>query len=60
MMARRITPTPDRLWQILERHRITTFGVSPTAIRVLMRSSQPGAIWVRFVTAARIDGRALG
>src|SRR5215831_16362022 len=25
-------PESDRLWQILERHRITTFGVSPTAI----------------------------
>jgi acetyl-CoA synthetase len=34
-------PEPDRLWQMLERHRITTFGVSPTAIRVLMRSSDP-------------------
>jgi acetyl-CoA synthetase len=34
-------PGPDRLWQMIERHRITTFGVSPTAIRVLMRSSHP-------------------
>jgi acetyl-CoA synthetase len=34
-------PEPDRLWQVLERHRITTFGVSPTAIRVLMRTSHP-------------------
>jgi acetyl-CoA synthetase len=34
-------PTPDRLWQMIERHGITTFGVSPTAIRVLMRSSDP-------------------
>jgi acetyl-CoA synthetase len=31
-------PGPDRLWQIIERHRISTFGISPTAIRVLMRS----------------------
>ncbi len=31
-------PGPDRLWQVIERHGITTFGVSPTAIRVLMRS----------------------
>ena len=29
-------PAPDRLWQMIERHRITTFGISPTAIRVLM------------------------
>ena len=34
-------PTADRLWQALERNRITTFGVSPTAIRVLMRNSDP-------------------
>lgn len=31
----------DRLWQMLERHRITTFGVSPTAIRSLMHRSDP-------------------
>jgi acetyl-CoA synthetase len=35
-------PHPDRLWEIVDRHRITTFGVSPTAIRVLMRNSDPG------------------
>jgi len=29
-------PAPDRLWRMIERHRLTTFGVSPTAIRVLM------------------------
>lgn len=34
-------PDADRLWSMLERHRITTFGVSPTAIRVLMRASDP-------------------
>ncbi len=31
-------PGPDRLWRMIERHGITTFGVSPTAIRMLMRS----------------------
>jgi len=31
----------DRLWQMLERHRITTFGMSPTAIRTLMHGSDP-------------------
>ncbi len=30
-------PGPARLWEMIERHRITTFGVSPTAIRVLSR-----------------------
>ena len=34
-------PDAGRLWRMLERHRITTFGVSPTAIRLLMRSSDP-------------------
>lgn len=31
-------PDPGRLWQIIERHGITTFGISPTAIRLLMRN----------------------
>ena len=30
-------PQADRLWEVIERHRITTFGISPTAIRLLMR-----------------------
>lgn len=34
-------PAPDRLWRIIERHRISTFGISPTAIRILMRSGAP-------------------
>jgi acetyl-CoA synthetase len=29
-------PQPDRLWSLVERHRITHLGVSPTAIRSLM------------------------
>ncbi len=29
------TPSPDRLWELAERHRVTTFGVSPTLIRAL-------------------------
>ena len=31
-------PGPARLWEMIERHRITTFGVSPTAIRVLRKT----------------------
>jgi len=31
-------PAAGRLWQVIERHGITTFGISPTAIRLLMRS----------------------
>ena len=37
-------PGPDRLWEMIERHRITIFGISPTAIRMLLRS---GEDWVR-------------
>lgn len=29
-------PGPDRLWQMVERHRITQLGVSPTLIRALI------------------------
>ena len=32
-------PSPTRLWEMIERHRITTFGVSPTAIRMLSKSA---------------------
>jgi len=30
-------PAPDRLWAMIERHKITTLGISPTLIRALMR-----------------------
>jgi acetyl-CoA synthetase len=30
-------PGPDRLWDIVERHGVTHLGVSPTAIRALMK-----------------------
>lgn len=36
-------PRPDRLWEIIERNRVTTFGISPTAVRMLMRT---GEDWV--------------
>lgn len=29
-------PGPGRLWEMVERHRITTLGVAPTAIRALL------------------------
>jgi len=32
-------PGPMRLWEMIERHGITTFGVSPTAIRVLRKAA---------------------
>lgn len=32
-------PGPDRVWQLVERHRLTHVGIAPTAIRLLRRSS---------------------
>jgi acetyl-CoA synthetase len=29
-------PAPDRIWEIVERHRISVLGISPTVIRALM------------------------
>ncbi|HEX9775942.1 MAG TPA: acetate--CoA ligase [Actinomycetota bacterium] len=29
-------PAPDRIWDLIERHRVTTLGVSPTLIRALI------------------------
>jgi len=34
-------PTAMRIWETIERHGITTFGVSPTAIRVLSKADTP-------------------
>jgi acetyl-CoA synthetase len=31
-------PNPDRLWEIVERHKVTHLGISPTAIRLLKSS----------------------
>jgi acetyl-CoA synthetase len=30
-------PGPDRLWEIAARHKVTALGISPTAVRGLMR-----------------------
>ncbi len=30
-------PGPDRLWSLVERRKITTFGISPTLVRSLLR-----------------------
>ncbi len=37
-------PAPDRLWVLVERHRVTVLGISPTVIRALMGH---GEEWVR-------------
>jgi acetyl-CoA synthetase len=36
-------PEPDRIWQMVEDHRITTLGISPTLIRALIPA---GDEWV--------------
>jgi len=33
-------PEPDRIWDMIERHAITTLGVSPTLIRALIPSGE--------------------
>ena len=33
-------PGPDRLWSLVERHRVNILGVSPTLIRSLMRHGE--------------------
>jgi acetyl-CoA synthetase len=36
-------PGPDRVWSLVERHRLTVLGVSPTLVRALMAAgSTPG------------------
>ncbi|MBI3811039.1 MAG: AMP-binding protein [Nitrospirae bacterium] len=37
-------PRPDRLWDLVRKIRITHFGISPTAVRMLMRA---GDDWVK-------------
>ncbi len=32
-------PDADRIWQILEKHKVVTLGISPTLIRLLMRET---------------------
>ena len=36
-------PQPDRFWRLIDRHGVTTFGISPTAIRALRKH---GTEWV--------------
>jgi acetyl-CoA synthetase len=33
-------PAPDRLWSLVERHRVNILGVSPTLVRALMRHGE--------------------
>jgi len=33
-------PEPDRFWEMIDRHGITVFGISPTAIRALQKEGE--------------------
>lgn len=48
-------PDPDRIWRVVERHRATVLGISPTVIRALMTS---GDEWVdnRDLSSLRVLG----
>lgn len=35
-------PTPDRWWQIIEKHRVSQFYTAPTAIRILKKLNPDG------------------
>jgi len=37
-------PNPDRLWEVIEEHKVDTLGISPTAIRMFVTY---GEEWVR-------------
>lgn len=48
-------PKPDRLWELLEKHKVTTLGISPTAIRLMITY---GEEWVKRHDLSRL--RILG
>jgi acetyl-CoA synthetase len=46
-------PGPDRLWSVVERHRVTTLGVSPTLIRALVPAGT-GPVRAHDVSSLRV------
>ena len=48
-------PNPDRLWSIVERHRVNVLGVSPTLVRGLMRYGD-GPVRAHDLASLRILG----
>jgi acetyl-CoA synthetase len=48
-------PGPDRLWSLVERHRVKILGVSPTLIRSLMRHGD-GPVRQHDVSSLRVLG----
>jgi acetyl-CoA synthetase len=49
------TPTADRLWQLIENHKISVFGLSPTLVRSLMTAKSKGP-WEFDLSSLRIVG----
>jgi acetyl-CoA synthetase len=48
-------PGPDRVWDLVERHRVTVLGISPTAIRGLMRFGE-GPVQQHDLSSLRVLG----
>jgi len=48
-------PKPDRLWALIERHRVTVAGMSPTAVRALMPHG-PEHVHAHDLSSLRIIG----
>ena len=48
-------PKPDRLWSLVERHRISVMGLSPTAVRALMPHG-PEPVHAHDLSSLRILG----
>ncbi|HWC02684.1 MAG TPA: AMP-binding protein [Methylomirabilota bacterium] len=48
-------PKPDRLWSLVERHRISVLGISPTAVRALMPHG-PEPVHAHDLSSLRILG----
>ena len=48
-------PSPDRLWALVERHRVNILGVSPTLIRALMRHGE-APVRARDLSSLRVLG----
>jgi acetyl-CoA synthetase len=46
-------PAPDRLWSLVERHRISVIGISPTVVRALMPHG-PGHVRAHDLSSLRI------
>ena len=49
-------PTPDRIWQLVERHQLTHLGLSPTLARLLMAAGEAGLPQAGQLDSLRVFG----